>query len=283
MSANAARDDALFATCERAYAEFTSRCAPRASSSRASALAVSAETRREAMRWASDECAFAREGERASEETRACALARVAVMHGWSADAHDFAFACSRGRGARHASAAAARAYWTRAADAGGGDGALARLGAFVARCGREVTLDVWRQAREFARACEALGTDGRRYGWYDDAAAWPTLLDEFVESERAEGGWSDDVDMSARGDRARWTASGDGMALDAPGTEFAPTLGETTARSDVRDTRKRRDAWLDPSSTEVMGLTREFERELAVNFRPPKRVCSDMDLDDER
>lgn len=282
MSADAPRDDALFATCERSYAEFTSRCAPRASSSRARALAVSAETRRDAMRWASDDSAFALEYERSSAASRANALARVAIRDGCSTDAHDFAFACSRGRGARHASAEAARAYWTRALGGKEEDGAVTRLGTFVARCGREVTLDLWRQVREFARACEASGTDGLRYDWYDDAEAWPTLLDEFVESERAEGGWGGDVDMSAQGDRARWTPSGDGTASYAPGAEFTASLGDATARGDQRDTRKRRDAWLDPSSTEVMGLTREFERELAVNFRPPKRVCSEMDLDDE-
>ena len=55
-----------------------------------------------------------------------------------------------------------------------------------------------------------------------------------------------------------------------------------STAFASATESRKRRVEHVAEARANVVGLTREFERELAVGGRAPKRVCSDMDLGPE-
>ena len=103
---------------------------------------------------------------------------------------------------------------------------------------------------------------------WYDENEAWPSLFDEFVECAREA--------MGSAAMRAETTASGrgdDARRVDA----FS-----STAFASATESRKRRVEHVAEARANVVGLTREFERELAVGGRAPKRVCSDMDLGPE-
>ena len=261
----------------RAYATMLAR-APRASTSPRDSR------RRDAARWVSDGTDFAMRAPTIDERVARC----VECVETGDDDAearYEFCYAVMRERGARHCSREAATACWretfarerdatTRDAMDDGEGGARANandvVDAFVSyvRDRRDVTVitaDAWSQAYQFVRRARALGGDLR---WYDENEAWPSLFDEFVEFAREA--------MGSAAMRAETTASGrgdDARRVDA----FS-----STAFASATESRKRRVEHVAEARANVVGLTREFERELAVGGRAPKRVCSDMDLGPE-
>jgi len=241
-------------------------------------------SRRDASRWVSDGTAFAMRAPTIDERVARCV--ECLAREGDDAEArYEFCYAVMRERGARHCSREAATACWreafARARDAttsdamddgeeGAREGARDAVDAFVSyvRDRRDVaviTADAWSQAYQFVRRARALGDDLR---WYDENEAWPSLFDEFVEHAREA--------MGSAAMRAATTASGRGDDARR-GDAFS-----STAFAPAPETRKRRGEHAAEARANVVGLTREFERELAVGGRAPKRVCSDMDLGPE-
>jgi len=226
--------------------------------------------RRRAARWASDETDFARTAPSIAARVARC-VELLDARGDDDVEAYEFCYAVMRARGARHCAKDAATACWREAfararratGDADAMDASDARadeaaddvVDALVAyvRDRRDVTVitaDAWSQTRRFATRARDAGGDLR---WYDENDAWPSLLDEFVEHARA---------------RARTVM----MDVDATSTSTREDAS-TAARG------KRRGERVDDARANVVGLVREFERELAVGGRAPKRVCSDADL----
>jgi hypothetical protein len=134
------------------------------------------------------------------------------------------------------------------------------------------VTRDVWAQAHLFV--CE-LCARGGELTWYDDAEAWPSLFDEYVDAARGRRGEG--------GESTYDVGIGSGMMMHHDvidgGGDFDRGFGEELMISSDAETRKRRNRPLSEDIAE--GLSLEFERELdLVIERTPKRVCSEMDLD---
>ena len=228
------------------------------------------EARRRAMRWASDDSEWtATRSTRATNDDETLALVRQMVddRESGSRDGYDLAYALLRERGERHARATAACAYWRLERRRG----VASRFARFVEARGIEfVTLDVWRQMRDFVLACETLGEDG---SWYAEDDAWPTLLDDFVANERARNPRAfSRATPSAEDERID---TGDDLARSGAGAALDATRAREVSFATFRESRKRRG-----SADPVLGLSEDFERELAMELCPPKRVCSEMDLD---
>lgn len=122
---------------------------------------------------------------------------------------------------------------------------------------------DAWMQILVFLRACETYG-DG--YEWYDVNGAWPTLIDAFVEEERAE----------RERERASDDASGPTPGVDERGFH-------ARARGDFRIKRARASEGMsdddddDDVDGDVVGLANEFEREASLGAAKRARSIPDL------
>lgn len=275
------------------FKEYVARCRASPSTSRGH----TSETLRGASRWASEALRALTTLSGNERVECACALFREVTTSGnpavRSGDApnlaYNFVFLLIRDPGARTAPRERACEAWERALTTGRAS-ADARARDFFAYVRtrddvRGITADVWTQTCVFINCLSERGED---LDWYDDAEAWPTLFDEYVEFCRANASRAIERQQHAAGDvsgrhHPRTDSTGDfvgnfARALAAGGFGVAGDVDTDSMETTETSTRKRRLSEPDP---EVIGLSREFARELAVG-RTPKRVCSEMDLNDE-
>jgi hypothetical protein len=278
------------------FIEYVARCRASPSTSRGH----TSETLRGASRWASE--ALQALTTLSGSERLECASAlfrevttsaNPAVRSGDAPNlAYNFVFLLIRDPGARTAPKERACEAWEGALTTGRAstDARARDFFAYVRTRDdvRGITADVWTQTCVFI---DCLNERGEDLNWYDDAEAWPTLFDEYVEFCRAASrANTPSIELQQHagggvsgGHHQRTDTTGDfvgnfARALAAGGIGVSGDMDIMDSMETDTSTRKRRLSEPDP---EVIGLSREFARELAVG-RTPKRVCSEMDLNDE-